>query len=69
MNRAFFVSLSAGSFPLNVDLTLSAGAHTLRVIYSDTFEQTVELTISFTVGKEAYCRMGHNIWWDSALIS
>ena len=44
--------LCTGNFPLNVDLTLSPGVHTLRVIYIDTFGQTAEQTISFTVGKE-----------------
>ena len=46
------MSSFAGSFPLNVDLTLAPGGHTLRVIYVDTFQQTVEVTISFTIGKE-----------------
>ena len=45
--------LCAGNFPLNIDLTLSPGLHNLRVIYVDTFGQTVEQTVSFTIiGKD-----------------
>ena len=39
----------AGNLPLEVDPTLSPGAHTLTIVYTDTFEQTSEQTISFNV--------------------
>ena len=38
----------AGDFPLTFDPTLPAGPHNLTVVYTDTFGQTAEQTISFT---------------------
>ena len=45
----------AGDFPLAVDPTLIPGPHILRVVYNDTFGQTAEETIPFSIdGKYCY---------------